>query len=337
MKMGVPAAIGQFRLGDRAFGSGVMPVFRKELADHLGSRRFAILFAVIVVAGVLTTYAAGQSIQADLTKQPDQSFVFLRLFTSGSPVGFVSFIAFLGPLMGVAFGFDAINSEQARGTLGRLLSQPIYRDDVINGKFAAGLVVIAITMVCIFLIVAGLGLRMIGVPPTQDEVIRLIFFLGISIIYVGFWLALATLFSLLTKQAATSALGALAVWLFLGILVSLFAGFISGVIYPVNDNSASQQLLDHVQLQTNIARISPASLYSEASSAILTPELRVSGQAQLAEAVLAGQTQGVIPGALSLNQSLLLVWPDLTATVALTVICFGVAYATFLRQEVRTL
>src|SRR5690348_11483496 len=187
---------------------GFIPIFRKELADHLGSRRFAILFALIVLAGVSASYVAAQSIQADLTQHPDQDFVFLRLFTasSGSLPPFVSFIAFLGPLMGVAFGFDAINSEQARGTLGRLLSQPIYRDDVINGKFAAGLVVIAITMISIFLVVAGLGLRMIGVPPTQDEVIRLIFFLVISIIYVGFWLALATLFSLLTKQAATSAL-----------------------------------------------------------------------------------------------------------------------------------
>src|SRR5207248_7774936 len=129
-----------------------------------------------VIAGVLATYQAAQSIQGDLAKHPNQSFVFLRLFTSGSPVSFVSFIAFLGPLLGIAFGFDAINSEQARGTLGRLLSQPIYRDDVINGKFLAGLATTSVALLSIFLIVGGLGLRMIGVPPTGDGLVRLLLF-----------------------------------------------------------------------------------------------------------------------------------------------------------------
>ena len=312
---------------------GFIPIFRKELADHLGSRRFAILFALIVLAGVSASYVAAQSIQADLAQHPEQNFVVLRLFTAsnGSLPPFVSFIAFLGPLLGVAFGFDAINSEQARGTLGRLLSQPIFRDDVINGKFLAGMAVISVTLLCIFFVVGGLGLRLIGVPPTGDEMIRLLFFFIISVIYVGFWLALAMLFSLLTRQAATSALAALAIWLFMAIFVSIISGLVAGALYPTNDNSPVQQQLDHANLQGNISRISPANLYSEATEAILTPDLRTTGPILLSEA------QGMVPGALSLNQSLLLVWPDLTATVALTVICFGAAYATFLRQEVRTL
>lgn len=333
MKIDMPQSLSwPWKKSSEGFNLGIVPVTRKEMADHFGSLRFAILFVVIVIAGVLATYQAGQSIRQDVAKAPEQSFVFLHLFTSGSPISFVSFIAFLGPLLGIAFGFDAINSEKARGTLGRLLSQPIYRDDVINGKFLAGLGVIAATMVCIFFIVSGLGLRMIGVPPTGDEMIRLLFFLIISVIYVGFWLALAMLFSLLTKQAATSALGALAVWLFMAIFVTIFAGFIAGVVYPTNDNSPAQQVLDHVGLQQNVARLSPATLYSEATSAILDPELR-----STSGLMLVSEAQGMVPGALSLNQSLLLVWPDLTATIALTAVCFGAAYYTFLRQEIRTL
>ncbi|MHB8618085.1 MAG: hypothetical protein ACYDAG_00705 [Chloroflexota bacterium] len=65
--------------------------------------------------------------------------------------------------------------------------------------------------------------------------------------------------------------------------------------------------------------------------AILTPDARSIGP------VLLSQAQGMAPGSLSLDQSLLLVWPDLTAIFALTTVCFGIAYATFLRQEVRTL
>src|SRR5579884_311714 len=222
---------------------GIVPVFRKELASHLGSRRFAILFALIVLAGVSATYVAAQSVQADLKDHPNQAFVFLRLFTasSGNLPPFAAFIGFLGPLLGIAFGFDSINSEQARGTLGRLLSQPIYRDDVINGKFLAGMATTSIALLSIFLIVGGLGLRMIGVPPTGDELIRLLFFFILSVIYIGFWLALATLFSLLTRQAATSALGALAIWLFMAIFASIIAGLVAGAFYPTNDNSPVQQ------------------------------------------------------------------------------------------------
>jgi ABC-2 type transport system permease protein len=324
-------AVSRLRPRDDTFNLGIIPIFRKELTSHLGSWRFVILSVLILLVGIASTYVAAQSIQQDLAQHPEQSFVFLRLFTSGDPLSFAAFIAFLGPLVGIAFGFDAINSERARGTLGRLLSQPVYRDDVINGKFLAGLAMISMALLGIFLVASGLGLRMIGVPPTGDEVIRLFLFLLLSIVYVGFWLALATLISILTRQAATSALAVLGIWLFLALLFSFVPGIIAGAFYPVNDNSPAQQQLDHITLQQNISRASPAVLYQEATDAILSPTLRTTGP------VLLSQAQGMVPGALALNQSLLLVWPNLTATVALTAICFGAAYATFLRQEVRTL
>ena len=60
-----------------------------------------------------------------------------RLFTvsDGTLPSFVLFINFLGPLLGIALGFDAVNSEQNKGTLSRMLSQPIHRDCIINAKF----------------------------------------------------------------------------------------------------------------------------------------------------------------------------------------------------------
>src|SRR5581483_1577749 len=312
---------------------GIIPIFRKEIGDHLGSRRFVILMVLIVLASVSATYVAAQSIQADLTQHPDQSFVFLRLFTAsnGSLPGFASFVAFLGPLLGVAFGFDAINSEQSRGTLGRLLSQPIYRDNVINGKFLAGLATISVSLLAIYLLVSGLGLRMIGVPPSEEEIVRLAIFFVISVFYVGFWLALSTLFSLLTRQAATSALGALSVWLFMAIFVTIVSGLVASAFFPTHDNSPVQQVLDNRTLQQNIARVSPSNLYEEATEAILSPDVRT------ITPVLFSQAQGAVPGSLKLDQSLLLVWPDVTGVIALTVVCFGVAYAMFMRQEIRTL
>ena len=41
--------------------------------------------------------------------------------------------------MAIGLGFDAVNGEHNRRTLSRILSQPIYRDALLFGKFLAGL------------------------------------------------------------------------------------------------------------------------------------------------------------------------------------------------------
>jgi ABC-2 type transport system permease protein len=43
----------------------------------------------------------------------------------------------------------------------------------------------------------------------------------------------------------------------------------------------------------------------------------------------------ILPSTLSVEQSLLLVWPQVVALVALTVVCFAAAYILFMRQEIR--
>ncbi|MNI64850.1 hypothetical protein D3C73_1203180 [compost metagenome] len=48
------------------------------------------------------------------------------------------------------------------------------------------------------------------------------------------------------------------------------------------------------------------------------------------------QLVGAISAPLSLGQSLLLAWPQLTGLLAATVLCFGLSYYIFMRQEVRS-
>ena len=95
--------------------SGVFAIFWKELADNFGSRRFLILFILISLIGVFTTYLSSQAIVAKPAETPTE-FLFLRLFTSHtqSLPSFVSFLGFFAPLLGIIFGFDAINSEHSR-------------------------------------------------------------------------------------------------------------------------------------------------------------------------------------------------------------------------------
>ena len=51
--------------------------------------------------------------------------------------------------------------------------------------------------------------------------------------------------------------------------------------------------------------------------------------------VFAEQVDRAVASTLSLGQSLLVVWPQVTALIAGCVVLFTVAYMAFLRQEIR--
>jgi ABC-type transport system involved in multi-copper enzyme maturation permease subunit len=59
------------------------------------------------------------------------------------------FLGFLVPLMAIGLGFDAVNGEHSRRTLSRILSQPIYRDALLFGKFIAGIITLAISLLAL--------------------------------------------------------------------------------------------------------------------------------------------------------------------------------------------
>jgi ABC-2 type transport system permease protein len=257
--------------------------------------------------------------------------IFLKLFTLGSDnlPPLVTWIAFLGPLLGIAFGFDAINNERAERTLPRLLSQPIWRDDVINGKFVGALTAIALMLGAIVIVIAGVGIVRLGVIPQPEDIVRLAVWYVIAVVYVGFWLALATLFSIILRRAAASALAALSVWLIASAFSAVLVGVVADALAPLSASPTVEQQLANATLHQDLARVFPGQIFIESTQAILDPSVRASG------VVLSTQVDRAIPSTLSFDQSLLVVWPQVVVLVALTVACFALAYIAFMRQEVR--
>ena len=316
----------------RLFSSGLAQIVLKELADHLHSKRFAILFALVAAASLAAIYVASGNIRAEVEGAGPDAFVFLKLFTvTGSSLpSAAAFIGFIGPLAGLALGFDAINGERVRGTLSRILSQPIHRDALIHGKFIAALIIVMTMIFSLGLMVAGLGLIAFGVPPSVEEVLRLISFLLLTVVYIAFWLAVSLLFSILFKQTATAALAGIALWLFLTFFSSTLANLMADAWIPIQNTSTPEQVLLHERVRANLARISPTQLYGEASATLLDPTVR-----SLQTVFLTTQVDRIVAGTLDFGQSLLLVWPHLTGMVAATMICFAISYIVFMRQEIR--
>ncbi|MDH4117439.1 MAG: ABC transporter permease [Acidimicrobiia bacterium] len=306
-------------------GGGWRVVARKELADHLLSARFAVLIGVLGVAAAAAVYAASSGIRDVAPQAIGIPGLFLKLFTVAAdpvPFPFVTFVGFLAPLLGIMFGFDAISGERSQGTLPRLLSHPIHRDEVILGKFVAGLAVISVMLTALTIFVSGIGIFRLGVSPTAAEVIRLTSWLVLTIVYVGFWLALAMVASVLVRRASTSALSLVSVWL----VLTLFGGLIFqaiGSIIGGNDQLAV------ARAQLTVARLSPVTLFQEVSTVLLDPTQRAVGL------ITFDQVDRAVVSALSVSQSMLVVWPQVVAMIAMTGVLFAWAFIAFMRQEVR--
>jgi ABC-2 type transport system permease protein len=294
----------------------MITIIRKELADYFTSIRCLILFILVLLASAVALYAAQQGIRGAST---ESGFIFTGLFTTGTNIpSLVTFIGIFVPVIGIALGFDAINREYSSGTMSRILSQPIYRDSVINGKFLAGMITLAIMMMTTLLLVSGFGLRMIGVAHGAEEIIRLFFYFVSIVVFGAFWMGLAILFSVLFRSLAISLLCPLAIWILIGNPV--FNPYVSFIV-PAITNSIGTYLM--------LLRISPYWLFAEATTALLDPLFRGLGILTVSD------TTGMLFRPLSLEQSLLLVWPQLTSLICLTVICFAVSYIVFMRQEIR--
>ncbi len=311
--------------------SGLGVVMLKELSDHLTSIRMRVLEWLVVLVALAALYGAIQQIKDTTAEDP---FLFLRLFTtSRDPLpSFVSFLSFLVPLMAIGLGFDAVNGEHNRRTLSRILSQPIYRDALLFGKFLAGLVTLSISLITLWLLVIGLGLLLIGIPPGAEEIARSFVFLLVTIIYAGVWLALALLFSILFRSAATAALVTLGLWLLVTFIWPVLSGALAQIIVPPDPRytALGLQTPGTAQLEQILARFSPSTLYAEVVVAVLDPTTRSLGPIYLS------QLQGAVLGApLPFAESVLIAWPQMVGMIATAIVVFVIGYVIFQRQEVR--
>jgi len=314
-----------------------MAIYRKELADHFSSYRFLILFALIAMVGFITSYMAGINLRESLEGVARPKFVFLMLFNlPGALFSLVQFVAFFGPLMGLVLGFDAVNREKAHGTMIKLVSQPIYRDSVINGKFLAGVTTITIMLVSIVLVISGFGLILLGVVPGIEEIWRIVIYLVISIFYISFWLGVSILFSIAFRSITTSALTSFALWIFLSFFISMGASVLANSIAPVDSQGGTNQmtLIKNNKIKESVSLFSPMVLYSQASSTIIDPT-----QKTTSSLILMGPMERLsisrFQNPLSLGQSIVVVYPHIVALVAITLICFALSYTLFMTQEIR--
>lgn len=317
---------------------GFHVLYLKELADYLTSYRFWILLALLILVGTASVRGAMNTMSeaAQKATQSNQSlteYMFLLLYTtSGSSIYSLStFLSLLGPVIGILFGFDAIRSEEAQGTLNRLAAQPIYRDTIINAKFLAGATAVGIIVLAEGGWLTGIGLLISGIDPKPEEFARIILYFLITASYICTWLAIAIFFSVVTRHSATSVMVCLALWLFLTLFFPLLAKAFANTVYPMTGSNVTVMTqIQNYRIQVGFSRISPAYLFGEVTSILMDPTLH-----SLDIMATLESAQSAVSSYLPLGQSLLQIWPQVVAMFAEMVFVFAIAYVCFMKQEIR--
>ncbi|CAL1519064.1 hypothetical protein MMC2321_02809 [Chitinophaga sp. MM2321] len=318
----------------RGAASPFRVMVRKEVGDHIRSWRFITMLLLILLTFLGAMYVSLENIRKVVANinDPDRIFVYLKLLTTSdnSLPTFHIFISFLGPLLGIALGFDAVNTEQNNGTLIRLMAQPVYRDNLLLAKFYGALLVVSVLFFCLVLLMIGGGLIITGVPLETTELFRILAFIVLSIIYVGFWLSLAICLSVKFRHAATSALTAIGIWLFFTVFYQIIVNMVITAILPDPASLQTEAVIAYNNIILSFLRIAPNQLYTDAATTLLMPSVRSLGPLTME------QMAGAVPAPLPFKESLMIVWPQVTGLVAATTACFALAYYLFMRKEIRT-
>jgi ABC-2 type transport system permease protein len=319
-----------------------MTIVKKEMKDQLGSRRFLILFAFMVLLSALTAYQGVNYIKDNV----GASFVYIF---SGArfTFSFIQIMVFFGPILGMSLGFDAINKECTNGTLSMLLGQPIYRDSVINGKFVAGTAALAIITVSTIAIMSGIAIPLIGFAPTIVEATKILTITLLTVLYLVFWLSLGILFSVIAKKASTSILFSIATWMTFSIILTILVSALANIIIPLPAGSiisggqggeggqgggfrTSPEFMETMQkrfaFQNNLLRISPTETYENIANDVL-------GVRGGFGAFGGGGQQFERPT--SLGEALVTNWANMATLSVGLIICFSASYMLFLRTEIR--
>ncbi|MBD8490027.1 ABC transporter permease [Echinicola sp. CAU 1574] len=307
---------------------------RKEVSGHIRSWRFIILLGLILLTFWGATAVSMANLRDVVTKvkDVDQLFLYLKLLTTteGALPPFHVFLNFLGPLLGISLGFDAMNSEQQNGTLTRILAQPVYRDNLLLSKFVGSMILVSTLLFSLSLLMIGGGMIITGVMIEAEEVLRIISFNVLCTVYVGFWLGVSILLSVLFKQASTSAITAIGIWLFFTVFYQIIIDIAVKAFAPGANEMSQIEMFRFNKVIINLLRLAPSQLYNDATTTLLMPSVRSLGP------ITMEQMAGAIPSPLPLRESLMIVWPQLSGLIAATVLCFAFSYYCFMRREIRT-
>ena len=208
-------------------------ISQKEISDHVTGRRFIlILLITCIVLGVAAANGVISYNNAlESYKNGESGYLFmpsiLRAFNQiTNSIGLDG----LGAIIGIAIGFDLITGERESRSLKTILSQPLYRDELINGKAIGGIITLAIITFVGFMTIFAIFL-IISIVPSLEEILLIGVIWLLTLLYMITFFSMALMASVLAKTSS---------W---ALIISLIILFIMMYIIPVGGGEIGAYLL----------------------------------------------------------------------------------------------
>ena len=313
----------------------VFAVASKEFSDIVRSKRFIILvviFGLIMMISIATVYVQRRPYETSVEIDGEDVPIIRPPRRFLGEVGYTlsGILSVFAPVMGVALGCDAISGEREKGTLKLVLSQSVYRDTVINGKFVAATSALSLAILITSLASVGGSIIAIGVTPTAQEALRIALFLLLSILFTMTYYAISIFLSTISRKTSQSVILSVALWMVFTFAISMIAMLIAMAITPLytevykgpEEESPWRTRWAIVEM---ISSVSPNYHFGKISQYLISTvysEIRTSGET----------VEWVEPSVMS---SLMYAGPNILVLVIVTALVFIFSYITFTRQEVR--
>jgi ABC-2 type transport system permease protein len=197
-------------------------IAHKEFTDMITSKRLWLIVGLFLLLSVASTYATsfGFRIAGLRVARP--------MLTIASNLS--STMSYMAPILGVALAFDAISGERERGTLRILLSRPIFREDVINGKIISALVVIGLTITASSLVSISVSILLHNVTVSVDDISRICLFIVFSIVFSFAYYALSLFISTLFSRSSYSLISGIGIWIFFAFILPIASSLVATVL-----------------------------------------------------------------------------------------------------------
>ncbi|WP_174591813.1 ABC transporter permease [Methanocella conradii] len=213
----------------------------KEFKDYLTSKRFMLIFGVLLLISMAAIIAGISSYNSQLATYNEQKSMLSAMnstaavrFQPQMPSMLLVFESFsssfitVGWLLAIAIGFDLISKEKETGSLKLLLARPTYRDSIVNGKILGSASILVVSLAATFLVALAI-LLFAGIVPSVDDLVRMAVFFLMVILFSLTFLAIAIAASAIAKNSTMSILLAIGFVVF-SLLLPSFTSSICDIV-----------------------------------------------------------------------------------------------------------
>ncbi|MEM3426235.1 MAG: ABC transporter permease subunit [Thermoproteota archaeon] len=198
----------------------ILIIARKEFSDAVISKRLWLLIALFLLFYVTMTFYL--SVAYSIMSEETRPTRITQIFSSAG-----SSVSLIAPFLGIAFGYDAVSRERESGTLRILLSRPVYREDVVNGKIIASLAIMGITLFASTFLTVPATIFLHGITIDLDDIARLFLFSTFSLMFAFAYYALSLFLSTLLNKSSLSLMASIALWAFFTIIMPIISTMIA--------------------------------------------------------------------------------------------------------------